>query len=48
MWWFAAAHANLLAGYQALSKRTQAQDAVRNAPMLDAGCGRVGFQLIKH
>jgi SAM-dependent methyltransferase len=43
MWWFAAAHANLLAGYKALNQRIQAPDAAHNAPMLDAGCGTGGL-----
>ena len=41
MWWFAAAHANLLALFQRLSRRTKARAGTK--PILDAGCGTGGF-----
>ena len=42
MWWFAAAHANLIGSYKALSARGQTAD-LADAPVLDAGCGTGGL-----
>src|SRR5438270_7298969 len=42
MWWFAAAHANLLALYERMSGRSEA-GAAASKPLLDAGCGTGGF-----
>src|SRR5262249_41999057 len=42
MWWFAAAHANLIGSYKALSPRVHAADTP-DAPVLDAGCGTGGL-----
>jgi len=42
MWWFAAAHANLLDLYRRLNERDNAIGSM-SKPILDAGCGTGGF-----
>ncbi|HEX3537206.1 MAG TPA: class I SAM-dependent methyltransferase [Stellaceae bacterium] len=42
MWWFAAAHANLLALYRRSSRLCEGAEAT-SKPLLDAGCGTGGF-----
>lgn len=42
MWWFAAAHVNLLDLYRRLNERDGANGSM-SKPMLDAGCGTGGF-----
>jgi SAM-dependent methyltransferase len=42
MWWFAAAHANLLTLYRRMCRVDEA-NAAASKPLLDAGCGTGGF-----